>query len=702
MIPILYSSITEGTVPSDYGLGALSDCLACEVNEERNGAFELTLTYAAQGIHAEDIQVGRYIKAQPNFTDAAQLFQIYKVGKTINGRFEVNAQHVSYILSGKPISSGTANNIVTACSVLTAQAGNFTINTTKSTSGDFSINVPSSVRSWLGGKTGSLLDVYGGGEWVFNNFTCTLKANRGVVTPRTTIRYGKNLTELNQTIDASNLYTHVLCYYKPEDAAAISGNEVATGLTGTKRVLILDVTGDYQTAPDVTDLDNDASAYIATHNLTLPVNNFTLNFVQSGQLFDRVDLCDVVNVYFEALGISATVKCIRVKWDVLKERYIETEFGEPKATITDTIAGNSQAIAEANAVNNEVKNLLAEKKRVFTNTPVPPYDIGDLWTDEGAIYVCSTARASDYINMLGETSTAIEDGDTTNPITINGQSVTATTGDVATVVVHDGDETLYYNYVWNGSSWVNYKGYITTDWNLATNYVDTSDLEDSINKATQILTGGLGGNIVINYRDATVNGVLVKIPYEILILCDADNIDDATQYWRWNSGGLGYTHDAGLHFENAFTVDPITGVGQFNADMINTGTLNALDVQIINLNASMFTGQTIVLGGAEDCKLEVQDLSNPPKTLIKINGNGLECFGDPVGGVTPSVVFGKNGVTGYTDSTDKENTAFFWTHEDNFCMANATIKNEASIGGKIRFVPLNNGTNNGVAIVAAI
>ena len=44
MIPILYSSITEGTVPSDYGLGALSDCLACEVNEERNGAFELTLT----------------------------------------------------------------------------------------------------------------------------------------------------------------------------------------------------------------------------------------------------------------------------------------------------------------------------------------------------------------------------------------------------------------------------------------------------------------------------------------------------------------------------------------------------------------------------------------------------------------------------------------------------------------------------------
>lgn len=694
MIPILYSSITEGTIPNDFGLGALTDCLACEVDETRNGPFELTLTYAAQGIHAEEIQTGRFIKAKPNYTDTAQLFQIYKVGKTINGRFEVNAEHVSYLLSGKVISSASANNIVTACAALTAQAGNFTINTTKSTSGDFSINVPSSVRSWLGGKTGSLLDVYGGGEWVFNNFTCTLKANRGVTVPRTTIRYGKNLTELNQTIDASNLYTHVLCYYKPEDAEAVSGNEVATGLSGSKKVLILDVTSDYQTAPEVSDLDNDAAAYIATHNLTVPVNNFTLNFVQDGILAERVDLCDVVNVYFEALGISATVKCIRVKWDVLHERYIETEFGEPKATIMDTIAGNSQAIAEASAANSEVKNLLAEKKRVFTGVPVPPYDIGDLWTDEGAIYVCSTARASDYIKDLGTTTTAIEDGDTTNPIIIDGQSVTATAGNVA----HYNDMA----YAWNGAQWVNYEGYIRNDWDLATNYVDTSDLEDSINKATELLTGGLGGNVLINYRAATVDGILVKIPYEIMILCDADNLDDATEIWRWNANGLGFTHDAGLHYDTAITVDPVTHEGQINADFITTGTLDALKAQITNLQASMFTGQTIVLGGTEDCKLEVQDLSNPPKTLIRVNGNGLECFGAEVGGVIPSVVFNKFGVTGYSNSADKENTAIFWTKADEFHMANAVIENEATFGNKIRFVPLNNGTNNGIAIVAAI
>ena len=95
MIPILYQTVIEGSVPSDYGIGALTDCLACSVTEERNGSYELTLSYASGGIHADDIQVNRIIKAKPNFTDNPQLFRIYKVGKNMNGRFEVNAQHIT-------------------------------------------------------------------------------------------------------------------------------------------------------------------------------------------------------------------------------------------------------------------------------------------------------------------------------------------------------------------------------------------------------------------------------------------------------------------------------------------------------------------------------------------------------------------------------------------------------------------------------
>lgn len=694
MIPILYSSITEGTVPSDYGKGALTDTIECTVSESRNAEYELSLVYPANGIHASDLVPNAFIKAKPNYTDNPQLFRIYKIGKTINGRFECSAQHISYDLSGKVISSGTANNIVTAVeSVLQSSAGNFTLTTTKSVSGAFSITEPSSVKSWFGGKTGSILDVYGGGEWHYDNYSAELASSRGS-DRGVQIRYGKNLTELNQEIDSSNLYTHILCYYKGEDGTVVSGNQVATGLSlDVNKVLTIDVTSEFQSVPEEQDLTDEATAYVGSHNLTVPLNNITLDFVQSGNLTDRVDLCDTVTVIFEALGISAKFKCIRTKWDVLKERYVETEFGDARQSIADTLNNNSDAIASAIGDISSIVNIVNGKSRVFASTPVPPYSVNDLWVDNGTVYVCIQARDADYINFIGETTTAIYDGDTTNPITINGNSYTAQTGDVAEY----DDES----FVWNGSSWVNYEGYIRSDWDLATDYVDSSDLEDSINKATTILTGGVGGNVVLNYRDKTVDGVNVRVPYEILILCDADNLEDATEIWRWNENGLGYSHNgyAGP-YDTAITIDE-NGDGQINASLITTGILNAQLVTIQDLTATSFQGNEIILGGSEDCKLEVHDTSSPPKTLIRINGSGMECFGEAVGGVIPSVVFDKNGVTGYSDSTDRT-SKIFWTHADEFHMKNGVVENELAVGGMLRFVPVTVGSFEGIVIVPVV
>ena len=54
MKPILYSSVTQGTVPSDYGVGVLSDCISCHVKEKLNGEYELEMEYAAEGLHASE------------------------------------------------------------------------------------------------------------------------------------------------------------------------------------------------------------------------------------------------------------------------------------------------------------------------------------------------------------------------------------------------------------------------------------------------------------------------------------------------------------------------------------------------------------------------------------------------------------------------------------------------------------------------
>ena len=346
MLPILYSSITEGTVPSNYGVGVLSDCISASVKEARNGEYELTMEYAAEGIHASDVVPNAIIKAKPNYTDDPQLFRIYKVGKTINGKFTVNAQHISYDMSGNVITSGTAASLSDAITLLNAKSGFFVISSDKSVSAPFHITEPSSVRSWFGGKQGSILDVYGPGEWKYDNFNASFLAERG--TDRgVTIRYGKNLTELSQTLDMTNLASGIVPFYKAQDGTITAGTEVSTGLTGIQRTIAVDFSSsvDPESAtPIATQLSTLATAYIANNNFTQIKNSITLNFVQLKNLTERVDLCDTVHIYFEPLGLTATAKCIETVWDVLADRYTSTKFGDATTNIADTIVATQKEV----------------------------------------------------------------------------------------------------------------------------------------------------------------------------------------------------------------------------------------------------------------------------------------------------------------------------------------------------------------------
>lgn len=372
MIPILYSSssVTEGVVPTSYGIGALTDCIRCEASEERNGKYEMTLVYPANGIHADQIQYGSFIKAKPNFTDDPQLFQVYKIGKTMGGQFTVYCQHVSYLLSGKVITSGTAGSCTAACTLLTASAGGFTINTDKNVSADFNITEPSSVRSWFGGKAGSLLDVYGTAEWHYDNFTCSLKAHRGA-DRGVQIRYGKNLTQLSQEINMENLCTGIIPFCIDETKTKTVGTRVATGLIldfdRDKAVDFSDDVDFESATPLLTQLATLASNYIANNNFTDVFNSITLDFVQLSDLTERVDLCDTVHIYFDALGITASLKCVATTWDVLNERYISCTFGDMRTSIADTIVNQQKEVADKPSVSEMGKAIDTATKLITGN-----------------------------------------------------------------------------------------------------------------------------------------------------------------------------------------------------------------------------------------------------------------------------------------------------------------------------------------------
>lgn len=88
----------------------------------------------------------------------------------------------------------------------------------------------------------------------------------------------------------------------------------------------------------------------------------------------------------------------------------------------------------------------------------------------------------------------------------------------------------------------------------------TAELNNAIRSATDAITGQSGGYVVLNPAHN---------PQEILIM-DEPDIEDATNVWRWNSAGLGYS-STGYNgtYSTAITYD-----GKIVADFIAAGTLN--------------------------------------------------------------------------------------------------------------------------------
>ena len=62
----------------------------------------------------------------------------------------------------------------------------------------------------------------------------------------------------------------------------------------------------------------------------------------------------------------------------------------------------SNAIIEAMALANAAKDTADGKRRIFTEQPVPPYDIGDLWFNEAEIFICDNQKLTGELYAAGD------------------------------------------------------------------------------------------------------------------------------------------------------------------------------------------------------------------------------------------------------------------------------------------------------------
>ena len=358
MKPRLYAE--NETEFESNGLGPLSDALACTVEENRNGAFELTMDYPVTGALFDELKHGSIIFAPANDSGTPQPFRVCEKSTPLSGVVTIRAKHISYQLSHIPVSPFAAGSCTAALQGLKSHAVEqcpFDFWTDKESTADFSVEQPASARSLLGGVTGSVLDVYGG-EYEFDRYTVKLHNARGHDSG-VVIAYGKNLVDLNQEESIENTITGVYPYYKGADGNVLELPEKVVSSESAQnfpypRTVPLDCSQVWQEVPTIEQLRAYATSYVKKEGIGVPSVSLKVSFVPLWQTdeykaiapAERLNLCDIATVRFEKLGVNARAKVVQTVYDVLAGRYESVTLGEASTNLADTIVDQDKAISE--------------------------------------------------------------------------------------------------------------------------------------------------------------------------------------------------------------------------------------------------------------------------------------------------------------------------------------------------------------------
>ena len=369
MIPILYDQ-SEKEFTSG-GLGFLADCTSCRVSQERNGIFECEFIYPITGPKYNLIQERAIIFATHDDTGIPQPFDIYARSAPIDGLVTFYAHHISYRLSNAVVMPFAAESCADAmtqiqANLITDRDDDFTFWTDKTTTGDYAKTVPSIVRTALGGENGSILDVYGKGDYEFDKFAVKLYQNRGRDT-NVEIRYGKNLTNIEHKVDRSEAYNAIVPYWLNEETGTIV--TLPEGFVsyddGTAYIVAIPFSMNeyFETQPTEAELREQAQILLDSSDAWVPEEGFSVDFVQLWQTeeyeqyapLQRVNLCDTVRVYYPELGVNAVrEKVVKTVYNTLLDRYDEITLNELPTTLSEMTQEQISADTANNVTDSEL------------------------------------------------------------------------------------------------------------------------------------------------------------------------------------------------------------------------------------------------------------------------------------------------------------------------------------------------------------
>lgn len=685
--------LSTATTFESNGLGFLPDIISCEVVEERNGIFELTMTYPITGRLYPEIITRRILVAKSNPFSDPQPFRIYEISKPIKGKVTICAEHISYDLIGIPVKPFSAPNVIMALKGLKDNAlinCPFNFMTDKSTAATYVVPVPSNIRTELGGVQGSILDTYRG-EYEFNGYQVNLWNNRGM-NRGATIRYGKNLTDLQQDENVADLYTGVLPYWYSdleENGGLVRGTIVnCPGTYNFQRIMVLDCSYEFQDKPTVAQLTTFAQSYISNNNIGVPKVSIEVSFIDLGSSEEYQDvaqlttvhLCDTVAVEYSELGVKASGKCIKTKYNVLEDRYNSVEIGDARPDLTVTLASNNDKLADD--FQKKLISTIDTTKEEFQNNLAATYTelLGDITDLGNHVNEQDTSIRNDMASadQLLRNDLIAQDAAIRNAMNTADQNLRND--------MNSQDQKLQNNLTESEKKFQNDLSQMDKDLKSLINKTaedEATSREEAIANATKKITGNLGGYVVLH------SSTNADYPDEILVM-DTDKVTTAKKIWRWNKSGLGYSS---VGYNGPYGL-AITQDGAIVADYIKAGAINASLITTGFMSASIIQGGTLILGGASNGNGNFVLRDNNNNAIGYMSNAGFSIYKGTIMG--PAItVGGLNNVDGYIKVLDGDGTQVALIN-------NAGLKiNKGSIAGPNITVGGSNNTNGYIRVLDA-
>lgn len=389
MIPRIYDN--SFTTYESNGLGLLVDAISCQVEEESNGDFELTLVYPSDGSFFYALKQDNLIKADASDSLKGQLFRIDTISKPLNGQVTVYAKHISFDLA-----KNSLNEDINERNINCENAGKhmlqksdadsrFSIESNIEMLGNYSMDRKTDCLSAIAGTRGSLIDTFGNGPKLLrDNFTISVLNRRGK-DDNTLIAYKKNITGFTLEEDYSEIINIIKPYATVTDE---EGNESSIYIdeigVKTSRYVEGDIIKsqwidfsdkfDEDETPTKEKLKNLAEKYFNDNSCDLPKMTYKIEFQPLSQTeeykedglyeLEHIGMDDSVYIANSKYKIRDQARVIKTTYNVLADKYISIELGDPKTTLGSIInKSNNDTVTK-----DEVKEIIKNNKKDYPNT----------------------------------------------------------------------------------------------------------------------------------------------------------------------------------------------------------------------------------------------------------------------------------------------------------------------------------------------